>query len=141
MFAKREPKKVKLCSDPHPDYEQVNTSVSEYFRKYAQGKVDNMPTDSRPTVTDDRPTDEMLNDDSRTNHMSCDDLDALHELEQHREEFEAAINEIELSEKQTKAFKDAVKIIDDPNSTVDQKREAYEVLEELKDKITRARKI
>lgn len=141
MFKRKKCSREELDLTPHPDFEQVNTSVSEYFRKYSQGKIENLPTDSRPEVTDDRSPDQMLDDDSKTNHMSCDDLDALQEFEANRSAFEDAIKDIELTAKQRKAFEDATKILDDPNSTLEKKREAYEVLEELKDKVTRARKV
>lgn len=140
MFARR--KKIFTVPDstPHPDAEQINTSVSEYFRKYSQGKIENLPTDSRPTVDDQRSPEEMLEDDSKINHLGCDDLDALHEMAAHREEFEAALKDIELTKAQSKAFQDAVKILDDPRASIDEKAEAYEVLRELKDKVTRVRK-
>lgn len=140
MFKRKKTAKVEVDSTPHPDFEQVNTSVSEYFRKYAHGKIENLPQDSRPEVADDRTSDEMLNDDSKMNHMSCDDLDVLQEYEMHREDFENAIKDIELTKAQAKAFKDACDVLDNPNSSLQQKKEAYEVLEELRDKVTRARK-
>lgn len=140
MFARRSKTFVKLSSDPHPDAEQVNTSVSEYFRKYSQGKIENLPTDSRPTVSDERTESEMLEDNSKVNHLSCDDLDALQEFNEHRQEFEDAIADIQLTKEQAQRFREATDILDSPKATVDQKREAYEVLEELKNKITRARK-
>lgn len=140
MFKRKKCKLEELELTPHPDFEQVNTSVSEYFRKYSQGKIENLPQDSRPEVTDDRSDADMLNDDSKINHMSCDDLDALMEYEKHRQEFEDAIKDIELTQKQRDVFVSATKVLDDPNSTIEKKREAYEALEELKDKVTRARK-
>ena len=137
MFKKIENNSFEVLDDtPHPDFEVQNTTVSEYFRKYAVGKVDSMPSDPRSEVTDRRSDDEMISDDSMINHMGCDDLDVLQEMENNREKFEAAINEIELSEKQKEAFLDACAILDKPDSTLEQKREAYDVLEELHDKVT-----
>jgi len=141
MFKRKKCNLEELDLTPHPDYEQVNTTVSEYFRKYSQGKIENLPQDTRPEVTDERSSDEMLNDDSKTNHMSCDDLDVLQEYEQHREEFEKAIQDIELTAKQKEIFLSATAVLDDPNSSADKRREAYQALEELRDKVTRARKI
>lgn len=42
----------------HPEHETRNTRVSEYLRKYGQGKIDTLPTDSRPVVKDERSDDE-----------------------------------------------------------------------------------
>lgn len=124
---------------PHPEFESRNTSVSEYFRKYALGKTDQMPQDMRPEVSDDRSSDEMLEDDSKINHMGCDDLDVLQEMNDNAEKFEEALKDIELTKKQRQMFEDATKILNDPNTSLDQKKEAYAVLEEINDKVTRAR--
>lgn len=140
MFKRKKCNLEELDLTPHPDFEQVNTSVSEYFRKYSQGKIETLPQDTRPEVSDDRTDAEKLVDDSKINHMSCDDLDALQEYEQHRQEFEDAIKDIELTQKQREVFLQATKTLDDPNATLEKKREAYQALEELKDKVTRARK-
>lgn len=141
MFAKR---KIQLGEKndrtPHPDFEQVNTSVAEYFRKYAVGKSDRMPIDPRTPVTDGRDESEMIEDDSKINHLGCDELDALMEMEANREKFEAAIADIELTQKQAEIFKQATDVLKDPNSTADQKRQAYDDLAELHEKVTRARK-
>lgn len=142
MFGKRKLETRERCSQTrHPDFEQVNTSVAEYFRKYAVGKSDRMPIDPRSEVTDGRSAEEMLDDDSKINHLGCDDLDALMEMQQNEQKFKEALSEIELSEKQAEVFKSATKILEDPNSTVEQRRDAYESLEELHDKVTRARKL
>lgn len=141
MFARR-----KFCTGEvhdntrHPDFEQVNTSVAEYFRKYAVGKSDKMPTDPRPEVTDGRDESEMIDDDSKINHLGCDDLDALAEMEANQQKFEAALKDIELTKQQAEVFKHAVDVLNDSNSTADAKREAYQDLEELHEKVTRARK-
>lgn len=141
MFAKR--KMIlgeKLDRTPHQDFEEVNTSVAEYFRKYAVGKSDKMPMDPRPEITDGRDESEMIEDDSKINHLGCDDLDALMEMDANREKFEAALADIELTQKQADIFKQATDVLHDPNSTVEARREAYLDLEELHDKVTRARK-
>lgn len=141
MFARR-----KLCSGEvhdkarHPDFESVNTSVAEYFRKYAVGKSDKMPVDPRPEITDGRDESEMIEDNSKINHLGCDDLDAMMEMEANKEKFAAALADIELTQKQSEIFKQATDVLNNPNSTPEQKREAYQDLEELHDKVTRARK-
>lgn len=130
----------KLDKTRHEDYESVNTSVAEYFRKYAVGKSDKMPTDPRIPIEDNRSNDEKIDDDSMINHLSCDDLDALSEMERNREKFEHALKDIELTQKQSEIFQNAVAVLDNPNSTPEQRREAYLDLEEIHDKVTRARK-
>lgn len=141
MFAKRKLNLgEKIDRTPHPDFEQVNTSVAEYFRKYAVGKSDKMPVDPRPEVTDGRDESEMIEDDSKINHLGCDDLDALMEMEANREKFEAALADIELTKQQAEVFKNATEVLKNPNATADQKRQAYDDLAELHDKVTRARK-
>lgn len=141
MFKRIEVRSGEVLSNTfHKDYERHNTDVAEYFRKYSAGKSDQMPLDPRSQVSDQRPESEMLDDDSIINHMSCDDLDVLREMEEHRAEFEAAFKDIELTKTQRKQFEDATKILDDPNASLDQKREAYMLLDELKEKVTRARK-
>lgn len=125
---------------PHPDYEVHETSVAEYFRKYSVGKTDNMPTDPRPECPpDERSETEMLEDDSVINTLGCDDLDVLQEINDNSEKFKAALEDIELTKTQRKQFEEATAIIDDPNASLSQKREAYAVLESLNEKVTRAR--
>lgn len=143
MFKRIKPVFEKVSNARHPEYQSRNTSVSEYLRKYGQGKIDSLPTDSRPEVTDDRSPDDMLADDSRMDHMSYDELDALCDFNAKREDFEKARQEIELNEKQTKAFNDAMEILNDANASSDRKMEAMEVLDELikSGKVVRARKV
>lgn len=127
----------------HPEAQNVDTRVSEYLRKYGQGKIDELPQDSRPVVDDKRSVDEMLSDDARVDHMAFDELDAISELARKKDDFLKARDEIEMNEKDVKAADDAMKIIDDPNASDSQKMEAYAVLDELiesgKAKRTRAR--
>lgn len=140
MFKKRQCTCEHVNSVRHPEFESHNTSVAEYFRKYSVGKVDMMPTDPRPEVSDQRTETEMLDDDSKINYLGCDDLDALQEMSDNIENFKKAFAEIELTKAQRERFVEATRILDDPNSSMDKKKEAYEMLEELNDKITRARK-
>lgn len=140
MFKKCEPTFEPVDTAPHPEYEQRVTSVAEYFRKYAAGKTDQMPQDMRPEISDDRDPDEMLEDDSKINHMSCDELDALMEMQENTEVFEKALQDIELTKNQREQFIKATETIKDPNSSLQDKQEAYAVLEELHEKVTRARK-
>lgn len=139
MFKKSIPTFEPVDTDPHPEYEQRVTSVAEYFRKYAAGKTDQMPQDMRLEVSDVRTADEMLDDDSKINYLGCDDLDALMEMQENAEKFEAALADIELTKNQREAFLAATETIRDANASLQDKQEAYAVLEELHEKVTRAR--
>lgn len=125
----------------HPEYETRNTRVSEYLRKYGQGKIDTLPTDNRPTVQDDRSTDEMLQDGFEPS-LGTEQLDVLLEFEAKKEDFMKMQEDIEMTQKDKESFDAAVKIINDANSSQQDKFNAYEVLEELqkKCKVIRARK-
>lgn len=125
----------------HREHEERNTRVSEYLRKYGQGKIDSMPTDARPQVNDQRTPDEMLDDNTPENHMAFDNLDALMELERKKADFEAAFADIELTQKQKEKFDAAVKVLNDKNSSYEQIKDAERILDELKEakKLKRAR--
>ena len=131
----------------HPEHQVRDTRVSEYYRKYGVRQLEDMPSDSRPLLPpDERTTDEMLSDDSLSNVdlMSFDELDAISMLNDHADQFAAAKEELELTQKQAEEFDNALKVLNDEKSTFDQKREAYEILQDLersgKVKRTRARK-
>lgn len=143
MFKRIKPVFERVSNARHPEYQSRNTTVSEYLRKYGQGKIDSLPTDSRPEVTDDRSPDDMLADDSRMDHMSYDELDAIMDFNAKRADFEKARQDIELNEKQTKAFNDAMEILNDSNASHERKMEAMEVIDELikSGKVVRARKL
>lgn len=137
---------IKHCFEPnsgvlHAEYEERNTRVSEYLRKYGQGKIDSMPIDNRPTVNDSRTVDEMLDDDDVTARLGADNLDVLMELDRKKADFEAAFADIELTQKQKEKFDAAVKVLNDKNSSYEQQQDALRILDELKEakKVTRAR--
>ena len=121
----------------HPEHEERNTRVSEYLRKYGQGKIDSMPTDNRPVVNDNRSVDEMLEDNDITNHMATDQLDAFMELDRKKADFEAAFKDIELTQKQRQKFDAAVKVLNDRNASYEQIKDAERILNEL----TEAKKV
>lgn len=125
----------------HPEHEERNTRVSEYLRKYGQGKIDSMPTDNRPVVNDSRSVDEMLEDSDITNHMGTDQLDAIMELDRKKADFEYAFADIELTKKQKEKFDAAVKVLNDRNSSYEQRKDAERILNELQDakKVKRVR--
>ena len=123
----------------HPDYESRNTSVSDYFLRFSTGKQDQMPLDPRSEVTDERPDEEKIEDDSLINSLGCDDLDVIMEMEENSKKFQEALADIELTKTQRKQFDDATNVLNNPNSSAEQKYEAYELLKELSDKVTRAR--
>lgn len=140
MFKREKPIFEKNARCEHEEHQATNTRVSEYLRKYGQGKIDTMPTDSRPEINDPRDTDDMLNDEFVDN-LGTDELDVMMELDRMKERFQAAEADISATQKQKELFENAVKTINDTNSSANQKREAYAVLEELerKGKIVRAR--
>lgn len=142
MFKREKPVYESNSLLEHEDRQVTNTRVSEYLRKYGQGKIDSMPTDSRSEVVDDREPDQML-DDEFVDGIGTDELDVMAELDRMKERYQAAQADISATQKQKEAFDAAVKILNDPNSSTDKVREAYSVLEELekKGKIARARDI
>lgn len=125
----------------HPEHETRNTRVSEYLRKYGQGKIDTLPTDNRPTVQDDRSTEEMLQEGFEPS-LGTEQLDVLLEFEAKKDDFLKMQDDIAMTQKDKESFDAAVKIINDANSSQQDKFAAYEVLEELekKCKVIRARK-
>lgn len=131
MFKRIKPVYESCSAARHPEAQNVTTSVSEYLRKYGQGKLEELPQDSRPTISDERSVEEMLDDNSRVDEMAFDELDAISELERKRDDFLKARDEIVMTEKDREAAKSAIKILDDPNSSDDQRREAYAVIDEL----------
>ena len=141
MFEKRKPIYEKLSLKEHPEHQEVNTSVAEYLRKYGQGKIDAMPTDPRPEVEDSRTVDEMLDSNEFEPSLGTDELDVLAELERMRAAYNNAEADLKATEKQKEAFDNAVKIINDNNSSTAERAEAFEVLKDLeaKGKIKRAR--
>lgn len=126
---------------PHKEHEVRNTRVSEYLRKYGQGKIDTMPTDTRPVVNDERSTDEKLDNPDVTDALGVDQLDVMMEIDKHREDFEKAFKDIELTTKQKEKFDAAIKVLKDKNSSYEQVRDAERILTQLEEdkKITRAR--
>lgn len=116
----------------HAEYQNVNTRVSEYLLKYGQGKIDVMPTDNRPEVTDDRSVDQMLDDETPEFDISSDELDVLLEFQKNADKFEQARLAIESSEKDKTAFENAMKVLNDPNSSDEAKRDSYRILDKLK---------
>lgn len=123
----------------HPEHQTFDTSVSYYLRKYGTGQLEQLPFDSRREITDDRSVEQMLDDDGLVAGLGTDDLDVLMELDRKREDFENAIQEIELTKKQKVVFDRAMSVLKDPNASIDAKRDAYDLLDELKEKVTRTR--
>lgn len=126
----------------HKDYENRNTRVSEYLRKYGQGKIDSLPTDSRPEIHDARSDDEKIDAPTDvTNQMASEQLDILLEMQSKAEDFEKAFADIQLTAKQAEKYKSALKVLKDKNASYEQTLDAYRILDELKEshKVTRAR--
>lgn len=130
-----------VSPDKHKEYQVRNTRVSEYLRKYGQGKIDSLPTDSRPVVIDPRSDDDKLSNNDKLDHMSNDELDVLTMYQDKLSDFEAAISEIKLTQKQKEQFDAAAKVLNDKNASYEQKADAYRILQELEEqhKVTRAR--
>lgn len=131
-----------VVQDLHPDHETRNTRVSEYLRKYGQGKIDTLPTDTRPEVKDNRSVDEMLSDgDKVTSSLGSEQLDVMLEMQRKANDFEAAFAEIELTKKQRSDFDKAISVLKNPNASYEQKMDAHRIIDELEQahKVTRAR--
>lgn len=127
----------------HPDHESRNTRVSEYLRKYGQGKIDTLPTDNRPVVTDNRSVDEMLDNPNKVaDSLGSEQLDVLLEMQNKQSDYEQALKDIELTKKQRESYDAAIKVLNDSNASYDQKMDAHRILEELiqAKKVTRVRK-
>lgn len=137
----------KVDDTKHLEHQERNTRVSEYLKKYGVGKLEDLPTDNRPTITDERTVDEMLDDErgGKVDLLAFDELDALSEFNSRKEEFEKMRAEIDLTEKQSLSFDRAMSVLNSANASRDDKQEALAVLEELqksgKVTHTRARKI
>lgn len=116
---------------PHEDYEVVQTRVSDYLRKYGSGQIESMPQDTRAEIHDERSVDEMLDDERFEPGLGTDQLDIIMEIDKNRKRFEDAINEMELTKKQRDEFDAAVKILNDANSSVQAREDAYKLLQEL----------
>ena len=140
MFQKIIPIAENNSALDHEEHQVTNTRVSEYMRKYGQGKIDVMPTDTRPEVNDDRDVDSMLNDDF-VESLGTDELDVRCRLDKMRERYNNAVADIKATEKQKAQFDEAIKVLNDPNASSDSQYHALAILDELskKGKITRAR--
>lgn len=143
MFKRLKPVTEKNSGLVHKDYQVHETRVSDYLRKYGTGHADpsRMPQDTRPEVTDNRDVDQML-DEGFEPGLGTDDLDVMMEIERNREKYSKMLEDIELTKTQKTAYDGAMAVLNDPNSDYEERKKAYEVLEELeqKGKIARARK-
>lgn len=141
MFARniRDTKGERNDGVPHKELQHVNTRISEYLRKYGQGKMDKMPSNNHPEVTDDRTVDQMLDDPIEA--PGTDPVEVLAKLQAMIPKYLEAKDAIAQNEKDRHAFDEAIKILQDHNSQFEDKRKAMMVLEELKSegKIKRAR--
>lgn len=147
MIPKTKLQYEQVDSTKHLEHQERNTRVSEYLKKYGVGKLEDLPSDNRPTITDERTVDEMLDDErgGKVDLLAFDELDALSEFNSRKEEFEQMRAEIDLTEKQSQSFDRAMSVLNSANASRDDKQEALAVLEELqksgKVNHTRARKI
>lgn len=140
MFQRIKPISEDNSTLEHDEHQVTNTRVSEYMRKYGQGKIDVMPTDTRPEVNDDREPSAMLDDDF-TPGLGTDELDVMQRLDSMRERYANAVADIKATEKQKAQFDEAVKTLNDPNASSEKQYHAMAILDELskKGKITRVR--
>lgn len=127
---------------PHKELQHVNTRVSEYLRKYGQGKLDKMPTTNAPEVKDDRSVDQMLDEPLMA--PGTDPVEVLSKIQEMLPKYQAARDAIAQNQKDRDAFDKAVKVLQDKNSEFEEKRRAMLVLDELREsgkvtKRTRAR--
>ena len=136
----------------HPEYEIRETRVSDYLRRYGTGHIDDLPQTSAPEVPNERLSkamDSVLDkkaseaDKSAAFNvvqeelegfvptMSTESIDVLAEIEANRERFEKAAEDIELTATARKKFNAALSVINNPNASLDAKREAYSILDSL----------
>jgi len=130
MFERRKVVYQHISRVDHPEKQNVNTSVAEYLRKYGTGKIDAMPTDPRPEITDDRSVDEMLSDGFEPG-LGTDELDVLEQINANMERFQKAQDSIEMTQKQKEKFDNALRVLKDPNSSQSDRTHAYAVLDKL----------
>lgn len=123
-----------IDSAKHPDYQSVNTRVSEYLRKYGQGKIDSMPTDTRPEIQDTRTVDEMLADPHSELGLGTEEADALIEFQSYEQRFKDAQAAVDANAKDMEKFQSAMDVLNNPNSSDDARRDAYRILDELERK-------
>lgn len=140
MYQKIKPVFEKNSILDHPEAQAVNTQVSEYLRKYGQGKIDELPKDSRPEINDDREPGEMLDDDFVDN-LGTDELDVMQQLDSMKERLTLAQSDLKATQKQKEMFDNACKVLNDPNASTSEQIHAMNVLQELekKGKVTYAR--
>lgn len=130
MFERRPVVYEVISQVEHPEKQNVNTSVAEYLRKYGTGKIDAMPTDPRPEVSDPRSEEEMLADGFEPG-LGTDELDVLQQINENLERFQKAREAIEMNQKQRERFDRALAILKDPNSIQANRSEALAILEEM----------
>lgn len=140
MYSKVKPVFETNSGLDHPEAQAVNTRVSEYLRKYGQGKIDELPKDSRPVVNDDREASDMLDDDF-VDGIGTDELDVLAQLDNMKERISVAQADLKATERQKEMFENACKVLNDPNSSTSERVHAMNTLDDLekKGKITYAR--
>lgn len=135
-FVNRAPQLERVSKQPHPDFQFVETRVSEFLRLYGSGKIQNLPEDPRPEVQDNRSTDEMLADPFQPT-MATEEVEILAMFQEKAEDFEKAMQDAILTHKDQERAEELLNIL--KNSTdFEEKQSAYDELEEIKSR-SRAR--
>lgn len=126
----------------HKEYQNRETSVAEYYRKYGVGKLnaDSMPRDTRPEVSDPRSVDEMLADGFEPS-MGTDPVEVMQELARMRDKLRDAQLDVKATQSDKAKFDAAVKVLNDDNASYEATIDAHRIIDELekKGKVTRAR--
>lgn len=130
MFKRIKTAKQVMCQELHPEHQNRDTTVSSYLMKYGQGKIDEFPSDTRPEIKDNRSVDEML-DEGDPFGLGTEELDVLTALQDSADKWMNVRSEAIQNEKDREKFDNAVKVLNDPNATLDAKRDAYAIIEKL----------
>lgn len=126
----------------HAERQVVNTRVSHYLRLYATGKISEFPTngliENRELPEDMR--NDLLNRNLPLPELGTDPVEVMGYLAENRERFESLVSDYNLAISDQERYDDAMAVLDDDNSTIEQKAAAVRVLDAIREK-ARARKV
>lgn len=116
----------------HKEKQNVDTSVAHMFEKFRTGRIEDLPTTRVPEMPEDTRTDEeMLNDDF-TPGLGTDPIELMNRYAALRESLEKDFAEFKSKKKDQKKYKDALSVIDNPQSTPEARARAYQTLDALR---------
>lgn len=130
MFKRIKCAKQVIEQDLHPEHQNRDTTVSSYLMKYGQGKIDEMPSDSRPEIKDNRSVDEMLEEGDPFG-LGTEELDVLTALQDSADKWNTVRSEAIQNKNDRTKFENAVKVLNDENASLEAKRHAYSIIDKL----------